>query len=111
MNNFAYKNVVEVSCKRNSNTYPCGYAMRYVTSVNEYDSEVEVCSQVKIEGFERGWVGDLQFKADRINVCDCKEFEIDAIAHCIKDVVLKQIKINNEGKNCGTDFTYVFLKF
>lgn len=114
MSNIVYGNVIKVSCRRNPNDYPCGYAIPCVISVNEYDSEVEVCSATKTEGLERGWVGDLKFKTDRavnIGLEDYKEIENPNPVHCIKDVVLKQIKINNDGKEYPTYFTYVFLKF
>jgi hypothetical protein len=114
MSDSMHSNIVEVSCTRRSNNYPCGYVMRYIISVNEYDSEVEVRSATKIEGFERGWVGDLKFKTDGvldIGLEGYKKIENPNPVHCIKDVVLKQIKINNDGKDYGTDFTYVFLKF
>lgn len=112
MSNFVYKDMFTVSCKRNSHIYPCGYEMPNVISVNEYDNEVEVCSATKIKGFERGWVGDLKFIAEEIDICDCEKREKEAIAHYIKDVVLKQIKINNDDNNNSfVNFTYVFLKF
>jgi hypothetical protein len=85
--------------------------MRFVIGIIENDETVRVQSVTKIKGLERGWFGNLNCKANRaFEPYDDKALENVNPIHCIKDVVLKEIQIENEGKEYPTYFTYVFLK-
>lgn len=86
------------------------YRMRYITGVIEYDNEVVVKHCTKIVGLERGWFGNLNCNTRESMDIDMNETENINPIHCIKDVVLKEIQIDNEGIDSATYFNYVFKK-
>ena len=107
--------ITNVFCRTIDNVYLEGnlnnYDMLFVIGVIEDDEAVRVQSASKIKGLERGWFGNLNCKTNKaFEPYDGKILENVNPIHCIKDVVLQKIQIENESREYPTYFTYVFLK-
>jgi hypothetical protein len=102
----AYRNIGDVIFT-NSNT---NIAFKHVISFNESDFEIEIETYLPSNELQRGWVGDMQYEAERgMNIETC-----DNVYHTykktIKDVLLARVNSRNDGSDCVI-FTYTFLKY
>lgn len=103
MNNYIYDKINSVIVKNSNNEYE----FKNISSFDEYDHEIVVESAMKIDGLDRGFIGDLIYSARGFASKDINA-EVTT-TYCYKDVLLARITITSQ-PGCPIVWKYNFLK-
>lgn len=103
MNNYIYNKVDSIVVKNNNNEFE----FKSVSCFDEYDHEIVVESAMKIDGLNRGFIGDLIYMAKGFNARDINK-EVTTTS-CYRDVFLARITMSAQ-PGCPVVWKYDFLK-
>ena len=106
MENYVYERIV-VSFKDNNDNeidakYICSFDDQYV-------DEIIIESDVKIDGINRGWIGDLFRIAERAYSVEEGDFKNKTSTSCFKDVLCARVTVCYE-PGAAVRWKYTFLK-
>jgi len=106
MENYVYERIV-VSFKDNSGNE---INAKYISSFDDqYIDEIIIESDVKIDGINRGWVGDLFRIAEKAYSVEDGDFKNKTSASCFKDVLCARVTACSEYGSV-VRWKYTFLK-